>query len=61
LAANCIELSLFGVLRYAFIRENKRKEKIRLRMRESGEAPALNDTAFSNMTDKQNPNFEYVY
>jgi len=61
LTANCIELLLFGVLRYAFIWENKRKEQIRLRMRESGEAAALNDTAFSNLTDKQNPNFEYVY
>ncbi|KAH0278506.1 MFS general substrate transporter, partial [Aureobasidium melanogenum] len=57
---NCIEFLLFGVLRYAFIWENKRKEKIRLRMRESGEAAALNDTAFSNLTDKQNPNFEVV-
>ncbi|KAG9659251.1 MFS general substrate transporter, partial [Aureobasidium melanogenum] len=61
LTANCIEFLLFGVLRYAFIWENKRKEKIRTRMRESGEAAALNDTAFSNLTDKQNPNFEYVY
>jgi hypothetical protein len=61
LTANCIEFVLFGVLRYAFIRENKLKEKTRLRMRESGEAAALNDTAFSNMTDKRNPNFEYVY
>ncbi|KAH0347058.1 MFS general substrate transporter, partial [Aureobasidium melanogenum] len=60
LTANCIEFLLFGVLRYAFIWENKRKEKIRLRMRESGEAAALNDTAFSNLTDKQNPNFEVV-
>ncbi|KAK6002448.1 hypothetical protein QM012_002086 [Aureobasidium pullulans] len=61
LTANCIEFLLFGVLRYAFIWENKRKEKIRTRMREGGEVAALNDTAFSNMTDKQNPNFEYVY
>ncbi|KAI5206927.1 MFS general substrate transporter [Aureobasidium subglaciale] len=60
LTANCIEVLLFGVLRYAFIWENKRKEKTRLRMRESGEAAALNDTAFSNLTDKQNPNFEYI-
>ncbi|THX12616.1 MFS general substrate transporter [Aureobasidium pullulans] len=61
LVANCVELVLFGVLRYVFIWENKRKENTRLRMRESGEAAALNDTAFSNLTDKQNPNFEYVY
>ncbi|OAA62152.1 Major facilitator superfamily domain, general substrate transporter [Cordyceps fumosorosea ARSEF 2679] len=62
LAANCIELLLFFVLRYAFKWENRKKEKLRAAMRESGEGvAALNETAFMDLTDTQNPNFVYVY
>ncbi|TFB00920.1 hypothetical protein CCMA1212_007314 [Trichoderma ghanense] len=63
LVANCLELALFFVFRYAFIWENKRKEKIRAELQERGEliAGELNATAFVDMTDKENPNFVYVY
>ncbi|KAH8800247.1 major facilitator superfamily domain-containing protein [Xylogone sp. PMI_703] len=61
LVANFIELALFFVIRYTFMWENKRKEKIREQMRESGELDALNQTAFRDLTDKENPNFEYIY
>ena len=63
LVANCIELALFFVLRYAFKWENRRKEQRRTALRESGDGVAdeLNATAFIDMTDKENPNFEYVY
>ena len=63
LVANCIELALFFIFRYSFIWENKRKERQRAALRESGGALAdqLNETAFTDMTDKENPNFEYVY
>lgn len=63
LVANCIELALFFILRYAFKWENKRKEQLRRALRESGDGVAdeLNATAFNDMTDKANPNFEYVY
>ncbi|KAF6814226.1 MFS allantoate transporter [Colletotrichum plurivorum] len=63
LVANCIELALFFVFRYAFIWENKRKERLREEMRARGDyvADELNATAFTDMTDKENPNFEYVY
>lgn len=63
LVANCIELALFFVLRYAFVWENKRKERQRALMRGDGrqEADELNATAFMDMTDKENPNFVYVY
>jgi hypothetical protein len=47
-------------LRYAFKWENKKKEKLR---EERGPATQddLNATAFQDLTDKQNPNFTYVY
>lgn len=63
LVANCIEVVLFFVLRYAFKWENKRKEQQRAALRDAGDGTAdeLNATAFNDMTDKQNPNFEYVY
>lgn len=67
LVANCIELGLFFVFRYAFIWENKRKEKLRDELRaargqtETASEEELNQTAFQDLTDKENPNFEYVY
>lgn len=41
--------------------ENKRKEKKREQMRQDGTLESLNNTAFKDLTDKENPNFEYVY
>ncbi|CAG9990059.1 unnamed protein product [Clonostachys byssicola] len=65
LAANVIEFLLFFVFRYAFIWENGRKEKNRIERQAEGvvddSAEGLNATAFQNLTDKQNPNFRYVY
>lgn len=65
LATNCIELVLFFVFRQAYKWENRRKERQREAIRESGvvvgDAAGLNETAFQNLTDKENPNFVYVY
>ncbi|KAK6068017.1 transporter [Seiridium cupressi] len=61
LVANFIELGLFLVFRYAFMWENKRKEKTREQMRQNGELEGLNQTAFKDLTDRENPNFEYIY
>lgn len=67
LVANCIEFALFFVFRFAFIAENRRKSKVReaLRLRNAdaglNEDDELNATAFTDMTDKENPNFVYVY
>ncbi|KAI1138502.1 MFS general substrate transporter [Hypoxylon sp. FL0543] len=65
LVANFAELILFFVFRYAFKWENRRKEKVRVALRETGvttdSAEGLNATAFQNLTDKENPNFVYVY
>lgn len=61
LVANFLELALFFMFRYAYKWENKRKEQIRVQMRQNGEVEALNQTAFMDLTDKENPNFEYIY
>ncbi|KAI1019556.1 hypothetical protein LB505_000377, partial [Fusarium chuoi] len=60
LVANCIEFALFFVFRYAFKWENKRKEQHREALRAAGHDFTVNTTAFMDMTDKENPNFEYV-
>ncbi|KAI1447121.1 MFS general substrate transporter [Annulohypoxylon stygium] len=65
LVANVAEFILFFVFRYAFKWENRKKEKIRAALRETGvitdSADGLNATAFQDLTDKENPNFVYVY
>ncbi|CAK7221251.1 hypothetical protein SEUCBS140593_004508 [Sporothrix eucalyptigena] len=65
LVANIIEFVLFFVFRYSFMYENKRKERQRTALQAAGAGavttPGLNDTAFSDLTDKENPNFVYVY
>ena len=65
LVANVIEFFLFFVFRYSFIWENKKKERLRAERREQGiiidDARGLNETAFQNLTDKENPNLMYVY
>ncbi|KAL0066296.1 hypothetical protein AAF712_006727 [Marasmius tenuissimus] len=76
LVSNCIELCIFLVLRLYFIRSNRvRDRKAASAAAVSGGAgtakddvstvtnavPTANETAFSDMTDFQNPNFRYVY
>lgn len=66
LVANCVELALFFVFRYAFIWENKKKERLRKEAPREGAGGGLlvgeeSATAFTDMTDKENPNFVYVY
>lgn len=66
LVANFIDFLLFFVLRYAFKWENRRKAQL-LRETVAAGLPvgdpdaALNATAFTDLTDGQNPNFVYVY
>ncbi|KAK7988487.1 hypothetical protein PG989_008802 [Apiospora arundinis] len=63
LVANCIEFFLFFVFRYAFKWENKRKEQHREQLRAAGNdiTNDLSATGFTDLTDKENPNFVYVY
>lgn len=58
LVTNIIEFFMFFAFRYAFIWENRQKDKIRPGTATEEE---LNETAFQDLTDKQNPNFRYVY
>lgn len=44
------------MFRFAFIWENKKKERQRAQYRAEGRAlPTAAETAFANMTDKENP------
>ncbi|WWC72397.1 uncharacterized protein I206_106359 [Kwoniella pini CBS 10737] len=66
LAANIIELSMFFIFRFVFIYENKKKKKYLENMinsngHENQEEFDPNTTAFADLTDKENPYFEYVY
>ncbi|KAK8050330.1 major facilitator superfamily domain-containing protein [Apiospora phragmitis] len=63
LVANCIEVVLFFVFRYAFKWENRRKEKQREQLRAAGNdlANDLSAAGFTDLTDKENPYFVYVY
>ena len=56
---NCLEVLVFVFLRFAFIWENKRKEKAREGI-EVTDAD-MNHTAFMDLTDKENIHFTYVY
>lgn len=60
LVCNILEFLLFIFFRFAFQWENKRKNKIRAN-RPAPTEEELNATAFQDLTDKQNPNFTYVY
>ncbi|KJR81973.1 uncharacterized protein SPSK_03257 [Sporothrix schenckii 1099-18] len=69
LVTNIIELLLFFVFRYSFIYENKRKQRQRAALQTAAEngnegastVPGLNETAIGDLTDRENPNFVYVY
>lgn len=65
LVANVVELGIFVALRFAYKRENRMKVRQReeelLVVGGRDRDVALNETAFLDITDKENPNFEYVY
>lgn len=63
LVANFIEFLMFFVFRYAFIWENKKKDKVGQALRDSGieDELKINATAFNGLTDREIPKFMYVY
>lgn len=52
LVCNCLEFLLFFAFRYAFMWENKKKEKLR-ESRGAVTEEDFNATAFSNLTDRK--------
>ncbi|PWY85997.1 MFS allantoate transporter [Aspergillus heteromorphus CBS 117.55] len=58
IVSNFIEIALIILLRVVLAWENRRRDAL-----QSGDRPDLgrDQTAFSNLTDKQNLNFRYVY
>lgn len=60
LVANCLELILFVLFRIMFVRANKAKDRLAAE-RQEGSIPDSQETAFADLTDRQNPNFRYVY
>lgn len=58
LVANCLELLLFFVFRFVFIWENKKKDRLAKERKLQGiedEVPSDHQTAFADLTDRQNP------
>lgn len=53
------ELVVIFAFRMLLSRENKRRD--RKLLDQSEEQPDLDQTAFKDMTDRENPNFRYVY
>jgi len=58
LVCNVIEFFIFFVFRYLFARENRLRDEEKAKYIAEGMSEAVlheNETAFSDMTDKQNP------
>lgn len=61
IVSHLIEAVLILILRFLLARENKRRDKIQSAMEGGLEGRDLDATAFSDMTDKENLNFRYIY
>ncbi|KAK1924527.1 major facilitator superfamily domain-containing protein [Papiliotrema laurentii] len=59
LVCNCLEFAMFFAFRFLFIYENRKK--LKARQGHVATEAELNATAFQDLTDKQNINFDYVY
>lgn len=57
IVSHFIEIALMLGLRTALAMENRRRDRVQA----EGQELDLNDTAFSDLTDKENLNFRYVY
>ncbi|KAI5478369.1 hypothetical protein MNV49_005220 [Pseudohyphozyma bogoriensis] len=64
LTANCLEFVVILLMRFILARANKKRDEQKARMEEAGLegfGPSADDTAFADLTDKQNLHFRYVY
>ncbi|EMC95000.1 hypothetical protein BAUCODRAFT_521364 [Baudoinia panamericana UAMH 10762] len=61
IVSHLIEVCVVLVLRFVLARENKRRDRIQGQMEGGLEGRDLDATAFSDMTDRENLNFRYIY
>lgn len=61
IVSHLIEVCLILTLRFIMSRENKRRDRLQSQMEGGLEGRDLDATAFSDMTDKENLNFRYIY
>jgi len=61
IVSHLIEVCLILTLRFILARENKRRDRLQSQMEGGLEGRDLDATAFSDMTDKENLNFRYIY
>ncbi|KAG8925914.1 hypothetical protein FRC02_009347 [Tulasnella sp. 418] len=61
--SNIMKLVIVLIFRYMFMWQNRVRDRRAAEREASGEAkgPSADETAFSDMTDWENPNFRYVY
>lgn len=58
IVSHFIEIALVLMLRMALALENQRRDRVQ---GDEGEGRHVDDTAFSDLTDKENLNFRYIY
>ena len=61
IVSHLVEVVLISALGFLLRRENKRRDRIQRAMEGGLEGRDLDATAFSDMTDRENLNFRYIY
>ncbi|KAK3615930.1 hypothetical protein LTR56_026295 [Elasticomyces elasticus] len=61
IVSHLIEVVIILILRFHLARENKRRDRIQSQQEGGLEGRDLDATAFSDMTDRENLNFRYLY
>lgn len=61
IVSHLIEVCVILALRLLLSRENKRRDRIQSEMPGGLEGRDMDATAFSDMTDRENLNFRYIY
>ncbi|VDB93799.1 unnamed protein product [Peniophora sp. CBMAI 1063] len=61
MVCNILEMILFYMFRLIYAHRNKVRDRRQAEQDAQGSVPHENATTFSDMTDRQNPNFRYVY
>jgi hypothetical protein len=61
IVSHLIEVCVILLLRFVLVRENKRRDAIQSQMPGGLEGRDMDATAFSDMTDRENLNFRYIY